>query len=262
MWSIGICTDFKDFEKMEKLKKIGFDFFEFNFFEIGMSDEALVDAAVEKVKELGAAVPSMNCLLLGDFRMTGPEADHDKIAVFVDKTLQRAVRFGTKNFVLGSGYARSVPEGFLREEGILQMKSLFADKLLPIFKKYDCYLSVEELSPADSNLYNSCREVMETIKEINHPNLKLLVDLYHASLGGDTIEELASYKGYVSHVHIASPKNQRMVPLPDDGEDYAGFFEALKTADYQAANISLEGNYGEDFYDTAAKSLAYLRTFS
>lgn len=262
MWNIGICTDFSDLEKLKELKEIGYDFFEFGFASIGTANPEQVDAAVEYVKTLGIPVVSMNGLLPGDFRLTGPDANHDEVTEFVENTLKKAVRFGTKNFVLGSGKARNIPEGYSHEDAAKQLKSLFSDKLLPVFEKYDCYLSIEELRREECNIYNSCREVMQTVREINHPNLKLLVDFYHASLGGDTMEELASYKGYISHVHIASPKNARCVPLPGDGEDYAGFFAALKDAGYQAGNISLEGNYNDNFYDTAAKSLAYLRTFA
>lgn len=262
MWKIGICTDFKDHEKMTRLKEMGFDFFEFGFSSIGNADPADVDAAVEKVKELGIPVASMNGLIPAELKMTGPDADHDKVAAFVEKTLKRAVRFGTRNYVLGSGGARSVPEGFSQEEATRQLQSLFSEKLVPIFAKYDCILSIEELRKEECNIFNSCKEVMKSIKAVEHPNLRLLVDYYHAVLGGDTMEELASYKGYISHVHIASPLNGRHVPAEGDGEDYAGFFEALKKAEYAQKNISLEGSFGDDYYGAAQEALRYLRTFS
>ena len=103
---------------------------------------------------------------------------------------------------------------------------------------------------------------METIRKINHPNLTLLVDYYHAMLGGDTFEEIASYKDKITHVHIASPLHERHVPMAGDGEDYQGFFDALRKANYKAMNISLEGGFGgKDVIETAKASFEYLKTF-
>ena len=262
MWNIGICTVFNDFKRLAALKEAGADFFEFGFSSIGTADESLVNESVAFVKELGLPVVSMNGLLIGDFRMTGENTNHDYIAEFVDKTLERATKFGTKNYVIGSGKARSVPEGFSEAKAREQLESLFVDKLLPIFKKHDCYLSIEELRKEECNIFVTCREAMETIRKIDHPNLTLLVDYYHAMLGGDTYEEIASYKGKITHVHIASPKHERHVPMPNDGEDYQGFFDALRKAEYKQMNISLEGGYGgKDPVEVARQSFAYLRTF-
>ena len=263
MWNIGVCAPFNDYKRMTALKEAGADFFEFSFSALGNATDEQFKESLAFVKELGLPVVSMNGLLVGDFRMTGDNTNHDVIAEFVEKTLERAVQYGTRNFVIGSGKARSVPEGFPEEKAREQLESLFVDKLLPIFAKYDSYLSIEELRKEECNIFVTCRETMETIRKINHPNLTLLVDYYHAMLGGDTFEEIASYKGKITHVHIASPLHERHVPMPGDGEDYQGFFDALKKADYKAANISLEGNYGgKDVAETAKTSIAYLKTFN
>lgn len=263
MWNIGICTSFNDYKKMTALKEVGADFFEFGFSTLGKATDEEFKESLAFVKDLGLPVVSMNGLLVGDFRMTGEDTNHDVIADFVDKTLERAVQYGTRNFVIGSGKARSVPEGFSEEKAREQLESLFVDKLLPVFARYDAYLSIEELRKEECNIFVTCRETMETIRKINHPNLTLLVDYYHAMLGGDTFEEIASYKGKITHVHIASPLHERHVPMPGDGEDYAGFFEALKKADYKAKNISLEGGFGgKDLVETAKISFEYLKSFN
>ena len=262
MWNIGICTPFNDYKRMTALKEVGADFFEFSFSALGQAEESAVNESIAFVKELGLPVVSMNGLLMGDFRMTGENTNHDVIAEFVEKTLERATKYGTRNFVIGSGKARSVPEGFSEEKAREQLESLFVDKLLPIFAKYDSYLSIEELRKEECNIFITCKETMETIRKINHPNLTLLVDYYHAMLGGDTFEEIASYKDKITHVHIASPLHERHVPMAGDGEDYQGFFDALRKANYKAMNISLEGGFGgKDVIETAKASFEYLKTF-
>ena len=62
-------------------------------------------------------------------------------------------------------------------------------------------------------------------------------------------------------MHIASPKNNRIYPLPTDGDDalYRDFYKILDEIDYEARNISLEGNCGDDFEETISKYIAYLK---
>lgn len=261
MWKFGVCSSVKNQAELENFKNAGAEFFELNFSDLDTLESEQVAEKADFVKSLGLPVVSMNCLLIGDFRITGENTNHDAIAEFVEKNMERAAKFGTKNFVIGSGKARSIPEGFSPEKAREQVESLICDKLLPIFKRYDAFLSIEELRKEETNIFNSCKEVAELVRRINHPNLTLLVDYYHAVLGGDTMEEIATYEGIISHVHIASPLNSRRVPVPDDGEDYVSFFDALKKAKYTAANISLEGGYGgSDKFETARKSLEYLKS--
>ncbi len=260
MWNIGTCISFREIEQMKALKEAGCDFFEFPFAAIGQADEAEINENIAIVKEIGLPVVSMNGLLIGDYRMTGEDTNHEVIAEFVEKTLERTTKYGTRNYVIGSGKARSVPEGFSEQRAREQLESLFVDHLLPVFKKFDSYLSIEELRKEECNIYVTCKETMETIRKINHPNLTLLVDYYHAMLGGDTYEEIASYKGKITHVHIASPNHDRKVPFKGDGEDYQGFFDALRKAEYKQMNISLEGKASN--VQEKIDSINYLRTFN
>lgn len=263
MWKFGVCASGNDLDELKKLKDAGADFFELGFSDLAKKGDEEFEKTLDFVKELGVPVVSMNCLIVGDFYITGEKTNHDLIAEFVEKGMERAVKFGTKNFVMGSGKARSVPEGFSPERAREQVESLVCDKLLPIFKKYDVILSVEELRKEETNIFNSCREVAEFVRRVNRPNLKLLVDYYHAILGGDTTEEIASYGDIISHVHIASPLNQRHIPMKDDGDDYVSFLDALKKANYKAGYVSLEGGCGgKDKAETVKQSLEYLKSLN
>ncbi len=258
--NIGICADLNGFDRIRKIKEVGYDFVELGFSKLAKVEQSEIDEYAGLLDELKMPCVSMNGLIIGDFAMVGDKADHSKIAEHVESTLEKVKSLGTKNFVMGSGAARSVPEGYSREKAMEQLKSLVADTLSPIMAKYDAYLSIEELRKEECNVFVTCKETVEFIKEINIPNVKLLVDYYHAMLGGDTLEEIATYGDYISHVHIASPSNNRSIPMPNDGDDYGAFFKALDKAGYKAANISLEGSIGENYFEKIQKSLAYLKT--
>ncbi len=136
------------------------------------------------------------------------------------------------------------------------------DLVVPVVKQYDITIGIEELRAQETNIINTCAEACEYIEAINDSHIRLLVDLYHVAIMGTPVEELRKYKGYVSHVHIASPTNGRIYPLPTDGDDalYRQFYQILDEIGYEAKNISLEGSCGDDFEGNIAKSIVYLKS--
>ncbi len=258
--NIGICVGITDFKDIRNIKETGFDFVETSFSELAKTEQSVIDESADLLKELGLPCISMNGLIVGDFAMVGEKADHAKIKEHIESTLEKVKKLGTKNFVMGSGRARSVPEGYPREKALEQLRELIGDVLAPAAAKYGAVIAIEELRKEECNMFVTCKETVQFIKELGVPNVKLLVDYYHAMLGGDTLDEIASYGDYISHVHIASPSNKRMIPLPCDGDDYGAFFAALDNAGYKAGNISLEGSAGDNRNKNLKTSLEYLRT--
>lgn len=114
-WNFGVCTGHKNFEKLEIIANAGYDYFEFNFSDIGNDDESHVKETVDLVKELKMYVPSMNMLLGKEYVITGKNADTQRAKEFVEKTFERVLPFGTKNFVFGSGKSRTYSEDFPEE---------------------------------------------------------------------------------------------------------------------------------------------------
>ncbi len=261
--NIGICTSgVTDEKNIRRIKEIGYDFVEAGFSDLSVLPKSRIDEFADLLRELKMPCVSMNGLIVGDFVITGENADHLKIADHIESTMYKLKELGCKNFVLGSGKARSVPEGFSREKAMEQIQSLIADTIMPVMRKYNAVLAIEELRKEECNVFKNCRETVEFIKQLGFCDVKLLVDYYHAILGGDTHSEISTYKGLISHVHIASPKNNRLIPQKGDGEDYKGFFDALDKAQYIEANISLEGAKTEDYYGCITSSLEYLRSIS
>ena len=53
-------------------------------------------------------------------------------------------------------------------------------------------------------------------------------------MAGGTAGDVPAFGKYIKHVHIASPSNNRVIPLRNDGdgERYEAFFKALDKAGY------------------------------
>ncbi len=258
-FTYGVCIG-KDASKVEILKKIGCDFCEVGFSALADASDSEVQAMADQCKKHGIACLSANGFIPARIRLTGPDADDAVILKYLEKSFKKLSVLGLKSVIFGSGGARNIPEGFSREEAKAQIVHFLGDLAAPIAEKYGIIIGIEELNDKESNVLNTCAEAMEYVREVNSPYVKLLVDLYHVLLMGESVESLADYKGCISHVHIASPSQNRHVPAPTDPEDYAQFFRVLRAAEYESGAISLEGNFGDSFEKSSRIAVEYLRS--
>ncbi|MCQ1059275.1 hydroxypyruvate isomerase family protein [Photobacterium sp. ZSDE20] len=102
-----------------------------------------------------------------------------------------------------------------------------------VFAQHGIELMIEPLNDRDMPSYfiSHQRDAVELIKQVDRPNVKLQLDLYHAQImDGDLsvlIRDLADYTG---HVQIASVPNRHE---PTEGElNYSHLFNVLDESGY------------------------------
>lgn len=261
-FNYGVCIGVKDIKKIETLASLGYDFVETGFASLSASSDDEIDELARALEANGLKCASCNGFIPGELKTVGPDRDDAKLKEYLKSTFERTAKLGFRSVIFGSGGSRKIPDGYPRERAKEDILHFLSDLALPEAKKYGVVIGIEELNDKETNVINTCGEAMEYVREIDDPNLRLLVDLYHVILMGDTAASIRNYKGYVSHVHIASPTNKRIFPLPTDGDDavYREFFRALDDIGYEARNISLEGNTGGDFTAAVSASLPYLKS--
>lgn len=252
------CIDYKALDKLEILKKHGYEGFETGFSALTNAPEEKIAELAEKSKELGVPCISHNGMFPGDIKLLSGKEVYSAVDEYLDKTFEKAKPLGSPVVVLGSGGARTIPEGMSLDVAKERFCALLSDVIAPSAKRHGVTIAIEELRREECNFINNCREAMELIKIVNKPEIGLLIDYYHAILGGDKLPELASYGSYIKHVHTASPKNARRYPNIDDIGDCRGFFAALDTAGYEGF-VSLEGNDGGNFESAIAESISVMR---
>jgi len=259
--NIGCCISHQDENKLRIAKKVGLDFVEASFSGLGTTDKNSLDKYTSLLAELNLPCVSTNGMLFGDFRLTGPNADLARAGDFVYKTLDYSAKaVGYKYVVFGSSGARNVPNGFSHEEATEQITKFLAEYVAPAMREFGVVCLIEELCPKETNIIQTCAEAMKIIKAVNLPEIKLLIDYYHTETSEEPVESLEAYVPYTKHVHIASPRNSRRYPIPEDGDDYKKFFDILRSGGYTEMNISLEGGANGDFEKSLSETFAYLKS--
>lgn len=232
---LGICTELSNSKILINAK---YSYLEEGVrrFLIPTESEDEFGKKLEQLKYSGIPVEACNSFLPGELKCVGPETHHDKIVEFSETAFQRAERAGIKTIVFGSGGSRTIPDGFSRDEAMNQFVKI-CSKLASLAEKYNIVISLEPLNSKECNFINSVSEGGEIVKKVDHPNFRLLADIYHMLMENEGSESIVKYGKYLYHVHIAE-KEGRSAP-GTHGEDFTPYFSALKKVGYKG-RISIE----------------------
>jgi sugar phosphate isomerase/epimerase len=169
----------------------------------------------------------------------GPDANHDLILAWAETTFRRMKKANGKFIVFGSAGARKLPAGWAREKADEQFVSLLK-RLGPLAEAQNITVTIEQLRAEECNYINHIGEGAALIRAANHPNVRMLADLYHIVCGADTPADLKAAMDVIVHVEIAE-KEGRTVP-GISGDDFRPYFKVLKEAGYKGA-VSIEGKW-------------------
>jgi sugar phosphate isomerase/epimerase len=205
---------------------------------------------------LGASpVPALACnvFLPATLKVVGPDVDAGALARYVATALARMERVGARVLVVGSGAARTIPDGFDRERALEQFAGFLGDVAVRA-ADHGVTVVLEPLRPAETNLLNTVAESAAFLRERDTGPARLLADLYHMREQAESMAVLGETADLLAHVHVAGVG--RGGPAPD-AEDLEPFLRALHDAGY-TGDCSIECNW-KDFAAEAPGALAHTR---
>jgi len=248
---IGLCGSADNFEKAEKA---GFDYYEPGAAAIaGMTDTAFASFR-DRVLASRIRCRSLNSLIRAG-HVDGPEANLDAISNYLDSTLDRCKALGAKVAVWGSASSRNVPDGFSRDEAWNQIRT-FLKRAGEIAKAKQLVIAIEPLRKQESNILNTGAESLKMVHEVNHPNVKMIIDYYHLRIENEDPEIVRTAREHIVHMHFANPTGRKWPKSAEEDPVYARFFQILKEVRYDGG-LSIEGSGSID--QDAAASMAFFK---
>ena len=248
---IGVCGSIDDFEKAEQA---GFDYYEPGVAAIAaLSDDAFADFAKRVAKS------RLRCECLNSFIRTltvvGPSVDNGALTAYMNSALDRCRALGATIVVWGSAGSRNVPDGFSRDRAWQQMVS-FLRMAGPMATSRGIVIAIEPLRKQESNIINSGAEAYRLVREVDHPNVKMIIDYYHLQQENEDPKILETARDAIVHLHFANPNGRVWPKDPSEDPGYAPFFAMVKKTGFRGG-LSIEGR-GKIEAD-AAGSLAFFR---
>jgi sugar phosphate isomerase/epimerase len=246
---IGVCTSVSN---ADILAAHGYTFIEESVGRFLMPDksEEEFNEVLQQAQNAAIPVKACNSFIPGSMKSVGTEAVHPEILEFMETAFRRAQKAGVEYIVFGSGGSRAVPEGFSKEEALRQFTGL-CSRMAPVAARYDVVVVLEPLNKKECNLINSVLEGGVIVEEVNHPNFRLLADIYHMMMDGEGPESIEKYGHLIHHTHIAE-KEGRAAPGTHN-EDFTAYFNALKEVGYEG-KMSVECRW-EDLESQAGTAI-------
>lgn len=237
------------------LKEIGYDFVELPLAPMGLEDRGTFAAAKKAVQGSPLPPSAFNVFFPKDIRIVGQDVDADRVRNYLARAAELLAAAKAQVVVLGSGWARNVPEGWERvraEAQWLQALSWCADAL----NGTGTTLVIEPLNRRESNLVNSVADGVRFAQQVDRPEIRVLADFYHMDEEREPLAALKEHASWLAHVHLADTGRRN----PGTGlYDYDRFFGYLKEVGY-AGMISAECKVADAENDTR-HSLRFLRRY-
>jgi D-psicose/D-tagatose/L-ribulose 3-epimerase len=259
---LGCCTnqlatdsDVTGVERIQALKRLGFDYVELPLAPLMSLDAPGFDAFERRIEASGIPCEACGNFLPPAVKVTGPDAEPQRLVDYVKPALERAARLGAKVVVCGSPASRNLPSGFPVERAWEQMVG-FLQSIDGLAGSNGIVIALEAISRPECNFLNRAADSLRLAMQVNRPNVKLVVDYYHMAMEKERPDVVPAGGDFIRHIHIGSAGG-RAFPKRSDPDGYRGFVDALKRINY-SHRISIEART-TDLMKDGAESLALLR---
>ena len=241
MIRLGICNELFegwDFARVcRTVKEIGYDGLEIAPFTLAPRIDALSREARRQLKatveDSGLETIGLHWLLARTegLYLTSPDAAVRRATGDYLKALAEAARdLGGALMVLGSPKQRDLLPGVTYDQAADYAIDVF-EQILPALDSAGVDLCLEPLAPSETNFLNTCAQAMGLIARVDHPRIRLHMDVKaQSSEAGTTVPELIrQYAPLAGHFH-AQDVNLRGPGMGD--VDFGPIMEALVSAGY------------------------------
>ena len=248
----GGCASAEHFDTAVGL---GFDYYEMEVTEVSQMDNAQFAALKAHVLASPIRCRAFRSLIRR-FQVVGENArsQQGEVKAYLERNLDRCRQLGGRVVVWGSSQSRNVPEGFSRDTAWRQIQE-FLHLLGDIARQNNLTVGIEPLRKQESNIINTAAEAMKLALEVNHPNIKIIVDFYHLRQENEDPDILRVAQKQIVHLHFANPTGRRWPHSATEDPQYQRFFSLVKATGYQGG-LSIEGN--GSFEEDGAASLRFL----
>lgn len=256
----GVCVG-NDTEKVKLASEYGYDYVEGGFQFFGRGEEEQINAFIKTLNENNIKCEAVNCFMPSDLPVTGDNVDYEAITAFVKRGMEMGAKAGVKVVVFGSSGARRVPSEYNYAKAFRQLVFFLKEVVSPIAKENDITVTVEPLTPGESDIIGTINEGAMLAAAVDKENIKGLADLYHMYNVNDTAEGILHLHDIIYHGHISNPVGRdgkkRLYPLSADEYDYKSFVDALEKIG--CPRCSIEASC-DDFVTEAKTAIGVLRS--
>jgi len=153
----------------------------------------------------------------------------EKSLGYFKKALDAGEELGVEIMAINSGWGYWNEE---REEAWKRSREMLS-ALAEYAKTKNIRLAMESLRPQESNLATTVQDVKRMLDEVNHPNLKAMIDTTAMGVAGETIDQWFSVLGEdIIHMHFIDGNPYGHLIWGDGNHNLEEFLEAVNRHGY------------------------------
>lgn len=261
---IGCCIGMTDEKTMRILKGIGYEYIETGLWEGYAADEAKMNAYLEALDKVGLKCEVSAYAFPGVYNPAG-EQTREELEIAREKfhdVIAKTRAMGNTILVVGAGGVRNFPtdKGYDIANVYEQLAVVCREVISPVLAQYGMTAALEGLNKGESPTFNLTEQSVDTAKKSGRDNIRVMTDYYHIFLEKEDMSKFRDFGDMIVHAHIANPVG-RVMPAPGDGADYPSFFNALKSAGFNA-RLSVEAGIQGEFEKTMTDAFIEMKKYA
>ncbi|MCL1818508.1 MAG: sugar phosphate isomerase/epimerase [Spirochaetaceae bacterium] len=247
-------------ENYEELCELGYDFIELAGIEVMKMREAELAEAQKLIVKNNIPCNGFNAYCGAGLSMAGPHCDIRAAQAYAAEICRRGKTLGIRVIGLGAPLARRIPKDFDRRVAAGQIRE-FVRATAEEGAKHGIVFLFEALNPHICDLVTHTREALEIVRELDMPNLRMVLDFHHLTQSGEDVSDIAYVMPYVRHLHIDHTREGGRYHLKEEGIPfYSRCIEAVRACAYNGT-LAIEPTVtAAPFREEAEESLRILRS--
>lgn len=206
LWTTSV--DESHYPILEDLKKTGYDGVEIP---IGEVPQRNYETIAKMLKDLDLECTAVTSLLADGNPVSADPAVRAKAIEQMKWRIEMAAIMGVQ--VIGGPF-HSAFASFSGQPPTIQERKWSAEVLRPISEyaeQFGIILTPEALNRFECYLFNTLGEIAKLLREVDHPNLKMIYDTHHAHIEEKSMHDVIfENRDLIAHVHIS--ENDRGTP--------------------------------------------------
>lgn len=248
---IGVCSKCANFPK---IIQYGFDYLEPPAFQVAGMNEAEFASFKQEVWRTSARCECFNDFIM-KLRVVGNHVNPAALRNYMELALGRCRQLGAGIVVWGSSHSRNVRPGFSRARAWNQIQS-FLRLADDVARPHGIVIAIEPLRIQESNIINTGAEALKLVREVNRPNIRMIIDYYHMREMNEDPEIVWRARKDIVHFHFANPHGRLWPRSPSEDPEYGRFFDLVEKIKFHGGiSIEAHGSFEED----ARASLNFFR---
>lgn len=189
-------------------------------------------------------------------RLTICDGTHsEELHRYIAAVFARMQAVGARLVVLGSGKARSVPEGMRPAEAQKNLDAFLLDCDREA-GRFGVTVAIEPLNRRETNMILTVGEAAALVRRLGLTHVRVLADAFHMYCENEPFSALAEAKELLVHTHVAEPP-ERIRPGAAGGAYLTEFIRALQSIGYEGG-VTVECGF-RDWPGDALTSIAFLK---